>query len=406
MPAINHLMRGSLTKVLLLSILYVIEIYFLSILAKFPLFNDFIFRDIGQTVNILVLFIGFCLMILAFYSSVLMVFYLFSIFPCIVFSAFSDQWLFLSHLPIYFLFFIFIVGYISAGFIIPLKKIIATKIFYFTMLFLLFCFFVVLLTKVKFSFSIYDFYDQRFLAREFSGIYQYSQAVVYSVVLPLVLVSKISTGKKILFVVLINVVLFGSFGVRNGILISVIALFIVNVTKNPSGKNIALMFFYYLTAVTFIDLVITVEIFDLAVFGGIRRLIFAPGFWNEYALNNFMYLNVGPENPLSIEMGKKLFGKETVVNANANVFVTGYAEFGLPLASVLFYSAGFFIGYLSKLCQRSGYPNLLVLQALIWSNLRVQSWILTGGLLLSSMLIVIFCLTNSSQKKFLKELIK
>ena len=120
----------------------------------------------------------------------------------------------------------------------------------------------------------------------------------------------------------------------------------------------------------------------------IRRTIIVPGYWPEKAVELANNGLLSHNQPLSLQAGTYFL--EQGHNANMNPFITVHMEH-TPLVSVLLTTIlGLMFGYIVKMNEPlKGSVSIGFVLAIIYSSLRFQSWILSGGLLISLVYVVL-----------------
>lgn len=248
---------------------------------------------------------------------------------------------------------------------------------------------LVVFKKTSYGLQFHNIYEARFEAREYGKLFQYALVMLQNVVLPFLL-WHYAQSKRIGYLLgcfFILVTLFFAAGVRNHIFLFFLGLTVLWGYKNFKKPGLAL------AAYTFLFLSCLFLISEFGMLKGLvdsftRRIIFVSGYWAN--MSSYFNFDATSSVPLSLQMGDHYRGEGH--NANLNPFNTGHIELGPYLFCFFISVASIFLVYLSRV----GYYFHVTWLLFVFSNLRIQSWFLTGGL---AALIILSVIYNEYQRK-------
>lgn len=241
-------------------------------------------------------------------------------------------------------------------------------------------------SQASFNFDLFAFYDSRFEARDASSLVKYSAVSIGSFGIAITLSAKgINNLTKVNIALFLASILFLTLGVRNTYFI--IAIYILFCATHGSKYFIHYImgFYVFLSSLVFLFPTTLTGLISSML---IRRTIIVPGYWPEKAIELANNGLLSPNQPLSLQAGTYFLAQGH--NANMNPFITVHMEH-TPLVSVLLTTIlGLMFGYIVKMNEPlKGSVSIGFTLAIIYSSLRFQSWILSGGLLISLIYVVL-----------------
>ena len=262
-----------------------------------------------------------------------------------------------------------------------------------------------MLEKVGFSFnlSMEKEYDRRALARlsVAKGTFlAYLFKLQFSSIIPCIAVIAAAKRSKQLFLysIILSLIVYAFNGLK-GPFVTGIVTFMVYPFFKKSGKSHLVVF-----AASFVILVFLTAI-EYKLFDGwilhdyfIRRGVFIPGLLSSYyldyylvnpyqgfgdALSKFGYQMV--ELPSSSLIGYFYFGNAET-NANANIFASGFAEFGYFGMAICIFIASAILCFINQMSLRVESALCCMISlwcGMQWANGALQTSLISGGILFS-----------------------